>query len=245
MKLQFKLWALVPLFVGLVGLVGCSSSSPTKEKLEEVKNDEIQLDYEVRDASHTVRPGWVQNAQVWAEESKKDIEKFRFHSYQTGVKVDRETACELARVQAKADLASEISSFINKTMAVATEGQTNINETSPAPAALQEYVENNLAEKVQGFLHGASLEATYWEKRQYLQKKGATKDYTGYTCAVLLKIENKYLKESIDRAVSAIINKASTPELKNNVQDSLKEVSKAYLEQSGQAEATSAEQPKQ
>lgn len=215
--------------------VGCSSSTPTKEKLEEIEHEAIELDYEVRDASHTTRPGWVQNATLWAEETEKDLEKFRFHSYQTGVKVDRETACQLARVQAKSDLASEISSFINKTMATSTEGQSNINENNPQAQALLEYVENNLAEKVQTFLSGARIDASYWEKRQYIQKKGAARDYSGYTCAVLIKIENKYLSEAIDRSVNAIINKASTPELKSNVQDALKNVNKAYLEETGSA----------
>lgn len=165
-----QVWPILMSF-GLMTFVGCSSSSPTKEKLEEVENDEIELDYEVKDASHTTRPGWVQNATLWAEETDKDLEKFRFHSYQTGVKVDRETACQLARVQAKSDLAAEITSFINKTMATSTEGQSNVNENNPQAQALLEYVENNLAEKVQTFLNGARIEATYWESASITRRK--------------------------------------------------------------------------
>lgn len=51
----------------------------------------------------------------------------------------------------------------------------------------------------------------------------------------MIKIENKYLSEAIDRSVNAIINKASTPELKSNVQDALKNINKAYLEETGSA----------
>ena len=226
-----KILNIMPLSLLFAGLVSCSSSLPTQEKIEVVEHKDIETDYVIREVSQTVRPGWVQNAQTWAEENKKDVERFRFYSYQTGIKVDQETACQLAQVQAKADLAGEISSFIIKTMAVSTEGQTNLSETSSASNALQEYVENNLAEKVQGFLNGARIEGTYWEKRRYLQARGASRDYTAFTCAVLIRIENQYIKDAIDNAVNAITKKASTPELKVKVENALKEISKVYLEQ--------------
>jgi len=213
-------------------LGGCSSSKH-KEKLEVQDNTEtIKKDYEVRDASHTMRPAWVQNAILWADEVGKDGAKFRYHSYQTGVKVDRETACSLAKTYARADIASEISSFIQKTMAASKEGQASIDDTNPVTAPLREYIEDTLAERVQAFLHGASLRGTYWEKRFYLQDMGASRNYTGYTCAALIRIENKFIKEAIGRAIAQLVNKTDS-NLKSNVKQALDNVADSYLKETG------------
>ena len=62
----------------LGGLNGCSSA---KKSIAEVDNsDTIKRDYEVRDASTNIRPGWMSDPMLWAESNTKDTDKYRYFS---------------------------------------------------------------------------------------------------------------------------------------------------------------------
>ena len=69
---------------------------------------EIKKEYEVRDASSNFRPGWIEDAEVWAKQNEKDLDKNRFFSFETEPKVVRSVACDIAKANARADIASEI-----------------------------------------------------------------------------------------------------------------------------------------
>lgn len=211
--------------------IACSSKKPVKEepKMEEVDNSgTIKLDYEVREASSQKRPTWVEDANRWAEEYGKEAEKFRYFSFQTEPKVNREIACNLARANAKTDIAGEIATFIQKELGQSKEGAASIDANNPETKPLREYVEETLAEKIQAMINGASVVNTYWEKRQYMEKKGAKKDYIGFTCASLVRIEHSRLKAAIDDATQKIISKADDPETKENVKKALEKVNEDF-----------------
>ncbi len=203
-------------------LVGCSSKKK-EEKLEEVDNtDTIKLDYEVREASSNKRPTWVENAMQWANETEgKEPEKYRYLTFQTEPKVSREIACNLSRANVKADIAGEVVTFIQKELAVSKEGQASIDPNNPETKPMREYVEETLVEKIQSLVNGASVVNTYWEKRQYLAKLGAKKDYVGYTCASLVRIEHDRLKAMVEEASKKVVAKADDPETKENVKKAL------------------------
>ena len=59
-------------------IVGCSSSAKKEKELEEREHEGIQRDYVVRDASSKTRPGWIEDAELWAKEYGKDQVKYRF-----------------------------------------------------------------------------------------------------------------------------------------------------------------------
>ncbi|MFZ4712123.1 MAG: hypothetical protein ACOYL6_00290 [Bacteriovoracaceae bacterium] len=206
--------------------VGCSSKKK-EEKLVEVDNtDTIQLDYEVKEASSMKRPTWVESASQWADETEgKEPEKFRYLSFQTEPKVSREIACNLARANIKTDIAGEIVTFIQKELGVSKEGQASIDANNPETKPMREFVEETLVEKIQSLINGASVVNTYWEKRQYLQSKGAKKDYIGYTCASLIRIEHERLKMAVEEAAKKVIAKADDPETKENVKKALENAS--------------------
>src|ERR1043165_4938329 len=104
--------------------VACSS----KKKVKDVDNSEtIARDYEVRDASSTSRPGWIEDAMVWTEQENMDTSKYRYFSFETEPKVNREIACNLAKANVRADIASEITTFIQKSLAASEEGAPAID----------------------------------------------------------------------------------------------------------------------
>ena len=206
--------------------VACSS----KKKVKDVDNSEtISRDFEVRDASSTVRPGWIEDAEVWVEQEKMDTKKFRYFSFETEPKVNREIACNLAKANVRVDIASEITTFIQKSLASSTEGQAAIDPNNPKTLPMREYVSNTMAERVQSLINGAAVIKTYWEKRNYMQKMGAKKDYFGFTCATLIRMETARLKAAVDKASEDLVEKADDPETKENVKKALENLSDDFV----------------
>ena len=93
--------------------ISCSSSKKEEKKLQEVVHSTIKRDFEVRDASSNTRPGWIEDAEVWATSNEKNAGTYRYFSYETEPKVNRSMACSLAKANAKADIAGEIVTFID------------------------------------------------------------------------------------------------------------------------------------
>ncbi|MGZ3787401.1 MAG: hypothetical protein ACXVLQ_02695 [Bacteriovorax sp.] len=216
----------------LLSLVACSSakkSAVVERPLEEVKHTEIKKEYEVRDASSNFRPGWIEDAEVWAKQNEKDIEKNRFFSYESEPKVARGVACDIAKANARVDIASEITTFIEKTLGTSQEGNASIDLNNPKLSPLKEYMENTLAEKVQSLIHGASVVKTYWEQREYKKSLGAKEDFKAFTCGVLIRMDADRLRKSVDEAASFVVKKVDDPEAKENVKKALQNVSDNFM----------------
>lgn len=212
----------------VVAFVGTACSS--KKTVKDIDNTEtIARDFEVRDASSTTRPGWIEDATVWVEQEHMDVEKYRYFSFETEPKVNREIACNLAKANLRSDIASEITTFIQKSLAASEEGAASIDANNPKTAPMREFVSNTLAERIQSLVHGAAVIKTYWEKRNYLQKMGAKKDYVGFTCATLVRMENSRLKAAIEKASEDIVAKADDAETKANVKKALENIDEDFV----------------
>ncbi len=211
------LWTVVM----MLSLAACSSAKKEEPKLEEVKHTEIRKEYEVRDASSQTRPGWIEDAEVWAKQGGEDVAKNRYFSYETEPKVQRAIACDLAKANVKSDIAGEIRTFIQKTLGTTQEGNASVDMNNPKLAPLKEYVDNTLVEKVQSMINGASIVKTYWEQRQYLKSQGAKEDFKAYTCAVLIKMDSDRLRKAVDEAANLVVKKVEDPEQKAKVQKAL------------------------
>jgi len=229
-KLKSRLSLGVLLVCSLPGFfAGCSSSKKEEKKLKEVTHSTIKRDFEVRDASSNTRPGWIEDAEVWASSNEKNAGTFRYFSYETEPKVNRNMACSLAKANAKADIAGEIVTFIDKSIASSVEGKASIDENNPSIKALREFVSNNLTQKTQSLIYGASIVKTYWEKRKYLKEKGAKRDFTGFTCAVFIRMKKDRLENAVDKAANFVVQKADDPETKDNVKKALKDAASNFV----------------
>ena len=207
------------LFVCLM-IVSCSSSK--KSRIKEVDNSEtIKKDFVVRDASQSYRPIWVTDASEWAKEKKRDTKQYRYFSFETEPKVNREIACNLARAYTKADIAAEISTKIDKSLVETIDGAAGIDQNDPQVVSLRDYVETSLVEKVKAKVRGAAIIKTYWEKRQYQKALGAKKDFLGYSCSVLIRIKTDLLRELIEDAGKMTVKEAD-PSLKERAKEALK-----------------------
>ncbi|MBT3586176.1 MAG: hypothetical protein HN509_14815 [Halobacteriovoraceae bacterium] len=210
--------------------VSCSSVRTTEQRdLEEKEHDDLKKDYLVRDSSSPMRPGWVEDAEVWANNKKLDIGTYRYFSYETDPSVSRKMSCNQAKANARADIAGEIATFIDKSLASSEEGANAIDENNPQTKGLRQFVSNTLAEKVQAIMHGVSVRKTYWEKRKYKKKMGAKRDFTAFTCAVFLRVPTERLTRAIDEAANHVANAADDPETKANVKNALQDASKNFV----------------
>ena len=65
-------------FIFACVLVMSACSSKPKREVKDVDNTEtIKKDYEVKDASSNIRPGWVEDAEIWAAQEGWDVKKYR------------------------------------------------------------------------------------------------------------------------------------------------------------------------
>lgn len=213
----------------VVGALTVSCATKDNKKLEEREHENIARDYIVVDASSNSRPGWIEDAEVWSRNHNKDTNKYSFFSYETDPKVSRNISCNLAKANAKSDIAGEITTFIDKQLGASTQGNANIDENNPQIQSLREYVENTLTEKVQALIHGAHIEKTYWEKRKYQKEKGAKKDFTAWICAVYLRMPSESLKRAIDEAANHVAGRTDDPETKDTVRKALKDASENFV----------------
>lgn len=205
-------------------LVSCGSSSSKKGGEEHTT---LSRDYDVREAQDNVRPNWTSDTDQFAKD-QSDGNTFRYFAFETTPKVDRETACDLAKANARSDVASEIATFIEKSLGTSKEGSASIDPNNPDTRPLREFIEVTLAEKTKALIHGAQVVKTYWEKRHYQQSKGAKRDYVGYTCAALIKIEKERLKQAIEEAANHVIKKVDDPATKENVKKALKDAAENF-----------------
>lgn len=213
----------------LISSVVVSCATKDNRELEEREHTNISRDFIVRDASSNKRAGWIEDAELWSRNHNKNTEKYRYFSYETDPKVSRNISCNLAKANAKADIAGEITTFIDKQLAASTQGNANIDENNPQIQALREYVENTLSEKIQALIHGAAVEKTYWEKRSYLKEKGAKKDFTAWTCAVYIRMPSDRLNKAIDEAANHVVKRADDPETKEAVRKAMDDASKNFI----------------
>ncbi|MFZ9000542.1 MAG: hypothetical protein ACO20H_04525 [Bacteriovoracaceae bacterium] len=216
------------LLMAFIILSGCSSTDKDDRKLEEREHENLQRDYIVKDASSKFRPGWIEDAEVWAKNYSYDLKKYRFFSFESEPKISRTMACNLAKANTKADIAGEITTFIDKTLSESTEGEAGIDPNNPTINSLRQYVSNNLTSKIQSLIYGAAVVKTYWEKRSFSTDLGAKKDYIGYTCGVLVRMPASRLNRAIDQAVEIVSNRVKDKEMKEKVEKALKNANENF-----------------
>jgi hypothetical protein len=198
----------------LIGLVSCSSYKP---KVVDNKGT-IQKDYEVIDASSRYRPTWIEDANYWAKKEEMDTKNLQFYSFETSPRADRELACDMAKANVKADIAAQIQTKIEKNLDTSREdGQTALSDGG----FVRSYISRSLKDKMAQDLVGVKIEKTYWEKRSFSTKLGATKDYVSFSCAVLANVQKRNIELAIDRAFNDLYKNSQAKDYKNQIEEAI------------------------
>ena len=205
----------VPFLCSLLYSCGSSEKGPQSRT--------FSWPYRVISAQQGIIPKWVEEPQTWAKKfDQEDAPQHRYFTYNTGPKNSRSIACKIAQANAVAHIAGEITQWIKQSLGVGQEGDpTKMDEK------LEEYVESTLAQEVQGFVVGAKVYRTYWEHRLYKKDLGADRDYRGFTCAALVKIQKINLERAIGR-VQKKLESVANPQVKQNVKKSLEDAATRF-----------------
>lgn len=190
----------------LVFLVSCSSRK-------------LQKDYVVVDSSHQDVPEWVEDLDEWIEDEEKNKNRYRYFTYTSDPKNDRQISCDLASARAGTYIAGEISQTIKQNIESFKNGDPNSKNEK-----LDQYVEEKLSKVIQAKLVGVKTYKTYWEKRRFQKELGAKKNKDAYTCTKLLKVPKSDMKKMF-----AVAYKNLDKMAKNDVQ---KDVVKKAIEKS-------------
>jgi len=172
----------------------------------------IKKDYIVTDASYLPQPKWVKKGKYKA--SKSDEYKYFISS---GDNVSKRLCEKTANARANLVVSQEIAQSIDD----AYKNTINSNGNEATESASEK-----LQQTVKLYLAGVENEESYWEKRQYLKKKGATEDLTKYQCYSLVKMKktnyNNAVSKSVDKMMSSldVENKKEVAEtIKNEVME--------------------------
>ena len=201
-------------------LVSCSGSD--KHRAVDKKNEHIKREYIVVDASSEYRPGWIEDAKLWAEKNRENTKEYRYFSFETDLKSSKRVACDLAQANVKAAIASEISTSIERKLNAFLEGQSSVDQNDPEVRSLKEYVETSLKETTQTHVHGAQVVNTYWEKRQYKKDLGAPRIFAAWTCANFLKMSSSTLEKAVKASNDLVLQQAKSNALKKDLAQALK-----------------------
>ncbi|MDH4468103.1 MAG: hypothetical protein QE271_08595 [Bacteriovoracaceae bacterium] len=235
MKTKLSLMSSLLMALVAMSLSSCASKKTHEDiarenpAVKDVDNQStIKKDYTVVDASSTIRPGWTVDAVDWAIQNSLDPKENRYFAFETEPKVSREMACNLAKSNARADVAGEVATFIRQTLGSSEEGQAAIDPNNPITQPLRSFVETSLSSKIQEVITGAGVDKSYWEKRSYKMNLGAKRDFTAYTCAVLVKIKPEILQSAIDQARVEILNRTQDKTMKDKVEQALQNVEQNF-----------------
>ena len=180
--------------------------------------------YDVLDAQLDVIPSWLEDPYGWAEEfDAKEAAQSRYFVYLTELKNSRSLACKIARANATAFVAGEISQSIKESFG---------HGLSEEGGQLEEYVENTLVHEIEGSVIGARVHRTYWEQRFYRDEKNVGAERVGFVCAVLVKIGKGQLKLAMKRA-NEKLDQQVAPKARPMLKKALEEASNKLIQIDG------------
>ena len=200
-------------------LLSCSGAD--KHRADDKKNEHIKREYIVVDASSEYRPGWIEDAKLWAKKNGENTKEYRYFSFETDIKASKKVACDLAHANVKAAIASEISTSIERKLNAFLEGQSSVDPKNPEVQSLKEYVETSLKEQVQTHIHGAQVVGTYWEKRQYKKDLDAPRNFAAWTCANFARMSAMALEKAVKASNDLVLQQAESNTLKQDISQAL------------------------
>lgn len=171
----------------------------------------LQKDYVVVDASHQDIPEWVEDLDEWIEDEEKNENRYRYFSYTSDPKNDRQISCDLASARAGTYIAGEIGQTIKQNIESVKSGDPNSKNEK-----MDQYVEETLVKEIKAKLVGVKTYKTYWEKRRFQKDLGAKKNKDAYTCTKLLKVPKSDMKKMFEVAY-AKLNKLAENETQKEV----------------------------
>ncbi len=193
-------------------LSSCSDFSSVQGRAtKEIKSEVVAAissdarPYLVRDSSLHKRPIWLDNLKDWIkyETAPVDLEEGKFFTYESGPKINRVEACDIAKSNVRYDISETLAALLSKNLltdAILNKSpiaNVSAEEKAADLSVLKDFLESKLAEKMQPQLKGTQLVKSYWEYREYKKEMGAEENFKAYACGVLVRVANENLKKAL------------------------------------------------
>ena len=192
-----------------------------------VKEVEVEApQHKVLDAAPGGQEAWLDNPNYWAEKDGQDVKDFYYFTGDAQ-SADKRMACEKAHADATDDIAKQVSSFVDTSIARASTDSTgNDSSGMVASSASQTETSKISSQLTKALVTGIEKKKQYWEQRDYSQAGGAK---SLYYCWVLAKVSKKKINDLITRAET--IRFKEDPKLKEKVENKLVDIQKEFEKQ--------------
>ncbi len=182
--------------------------------------------FKVTSAAPGGREAWLDNPNFYAKKEGLDTDKFYYYVGEAQ-SADKRMACEKANADAVDDIAKQVSSFVDTTIARASTDATGSDTSGIAAVSSSQTETSKLSSQLSKTLvSGVEKNKQYWEQRDFSQVGGAK---SIFTCWVLAKVSKKQVDDLIVRAQT--IRFKSNPDLKAKVEAKMVDIQKEYDKQ--------------
>ena len=205
------------LAISLVSVLSACGGAPVRE----VKVEEPQ--FKVTDAAPGGREAWLDNPNFYAKKEGLDTDNFYYY-VGDAQSADKRMACEKANADALDDVAKQVSTFVDSTLARAGADSTGSDTNGTSAVSSSQTETSRLSSQLsKALVSGVEKNKQYWEQRDFSQTGGAK---SIFTCWVLEKVGKKQVQDLITRAQT--IRFKEDPELKAKVEAKSTDIQKEF-----------------
>jgi hypothetical protein len=206
---------------GMIALFAVSIVSACASKT--VKVEVAEPTFKVLEAAPGGRESWHDTPQVYAEENNMNV-KDNFYYTGEARSADKRMACEKAFANVTDDVAKQVATFVDSSIARASSESTQTDTAmGQANSAVSEETIKTSNQLAKSSISNVALKKQYWELRDY-SETGGPKNI--YQCWVLVEISRKDVEKLVAKATT--YRAEQNPELKKMVGENLSQMQKNY-----------------
>ena len=179
--------------------------------------------FKVTDAAPGGREAWLDSPNFYARKEGLDVDNFYYY-VGDAQSADKRMACEKAHADATDDIAKQVSTFVDTTVARAnTDSTGNDSNGTTAVSASQNETSKLSSQLSKALVTGIEKNKQYWEQRDYSAVGGAKSIFYCWTFA---KVSKKKVDDLITRAET--IRFKEDPALKAKVEGKMGDIQKEF-----------------
>ncbi len=189
-----------------------------------VRKVEVEPDkFKVLDAAPGGREAWLDSPNFYAKKEGLDTDS-SYYYVGDAQSADKRMACEKAEANAMDDVAKQVSTFVDTTLARASSESTGTDTNGTSAISASQTQTSQLSSQLsKTMVNGVEKYKQYWEQRDYSSVGGAK---SIFYCWVLDKVEKKQVQNLITRAQTIRFNQ--NPELKSKVDGKMEDINKQF-----------------
>lgn len=189
--------------------------------VKEVKVEEPQ--FKVTDAAPGGREAWLDNPNWWADKEGENVKDFYYFTGDAQ-SADKRMSCEKAHADAVDDIAKQVSTFVDSTIARASTDSTGNDSGGMTSSSASQTETSKLSSQLtKALVTGVEKKKQYWEQRNYSEVGGAK---SIYYCWVLAKVSKKKVEDLVTKAEN--IRFKEDPKLKEKVENKMTDIQKEF-----------------